>query len=218
MSWGKNVPVYSVSSLGKEITKDSPLGLILKDGTALNQNFEILGHKYTDKDESYVVVVGKKKNIRNHYKQMTISLVSTSNPSYYLNLIFRAYDDGVAFRYELPPQVAINEYAIRQEFTGFNFTSDHTAWVLPLKNYKTDYEANYSKSLVSKIDAGILIALPLTLEDNNGLCFAITEANLKNYSGMYLQPDNNEPLLLRCSLSPSHQDSTIKVIRKTEIT
>jgi len=208
---GKNVPVYAVSFHGEPVIVSSPLGLVLKNGVALDQNLKIVSFEKTTVDETYSPVVGKHRTIRNQYRQATVTLETTNSPIYKLKIHLRAYDDGVALRYELPAQPDITDFTITAEQTTFRLAADYQAWVLPLNKYTSNYETNYTPGPVSQIPKETIMGLPLTLEAATGHCLAITEANLTDYAGMYLCPCQNDSLGLRTCLAPSPTDEKVKV-------
>lgn len=204
-------PVYSVKYLDKQIIQNSALGLLLNNDIDLTQDFEIIDVKKTKNDEIWTQVVGKAATARNHYNEALIRLKTKSEPEYLLNLYFRAYDDGAAIRYEIPEQTSIKDFAITREITAFDLANDNTAWFLPLNRYTTNYEMNYRTAPISEIPKQTIIGLPITFEEAEGVAFAITEASLTDYAGMYLSPDETAPQKLNCSLSPRRDDKSVKV-------
>lgn len=209
--WGKHVMTYTVTFHGLQLLSTSPLGLKIKDGPVLDQNLKLLKTLITTGTETYRPIVGKHEAIEAHYQQVKISLATRSEPTYLVNLVFRAFDNGVAFRYELPQQPNLNDITITREMTGFKMANSFQAWVLPLDGFNTSYEANYQPTVVNRIDPKTLIGLPLTLMAQDQHTLAITEANIQNYAGMYLRRDPQDSLLLRTILAPWPSDTTIKV-------
>jgi alpha-glucosidase len=215
--WGKNVPTYSIEYMDKKILENSRLGLILKNGIQLDRDLKIKKVTSDEGDETYFPVVGKHQKVRNHYQQACIHLQTTVKPTVDLNIWMRAYDDGVAFRYEIPEQKNIKEIAIVEERSGFRMAADGDAWVLPLKSFATNYENNYQETKISKIETGTIIGLPLTVEIDSACTIAITEANLQDYAGMYLSHDAENALTLNSRLSPFPGDSALKVMSNTPL-
>jgi hypothetical protein len=104
-------PSYGVNYKAKAVVLTSDLGIKLKDKPALDGNFEILSTKNSSFNESWKPVLGEQSSIVNHYNELVVSLVQKST-NINVNLVFRAFDEGVAFRYDFPKQKELN-YFIR---------------------------------------------------------------------------------------------------------
>ena len=100
--------------------------------------------------------------------------------------MFRAYDDGVAFRYVVPKQTGLSDFQLAAEHSTFACTGDPRMYVLPLPSFTTPYEARYRTLRLSEISTDALLAAPLLIECSEGPWAAITEADLNDYAGMYL--------------------------------
>src|SRR6266536_2629570 len=109
---------------------------------------------------------------------MTVQLEESSCAARLLNFIFRAYDDGVAFRYRFPSQQALSRLTIAEEQTAFAISGNPKAYALPLGSFTTSYEAYYTVAPLRELPADTLFGLPLLLEYPEGVWAAITEADL----------------------------------------
>lgn len=198
------VPWYVVTFNGKEVVKPSFLGFKLKDGIALDSNFRLIRRDSVTIDETWKPVWGEVSQIRNHYRQFTFQLQQLSPPNLLMNIIFRVFDDGVAFRYELPIQPNLSNFIISDELTQFNLTGDHKAFWIP-----GDFDSNeytYTTSKISEVDAWKLpmlsfgdrkenipdqyvVQTPLMMKTDKGLYINIHEAALVNYPSMQLHVD-----------------------------
>ena len=113
---------------------------------------------------------------------MVVKLQQKNQNKRKLDIQFRAYDDGVAFRYVYPNQNDKDSIFIMDEKTTFNLKEDGQAWWIPA--YKENrYEYLYQKSPVSKLDT---VHTPLTIESNSGLKLSFHEANLIDFASMTL--------------------------------
>ncbi len=202
----EGVPIYSVSKEGKSIVELSKLGLILKNEKNLSKDFNVLGSKKKNSDKKWTPLYGEKKNIRDNYNELEISLINNISP---INIIFRAYDDGVAFKYFIPEDNQLDNYDIIDEVTEFNLSANDSALWIPAFSYRR-YEFLYAFSSVDEISKsyysknvedisydtlGIDAAhTPLTIKKNDGSFISIHEANLVNYSSMTLSPKGNGDL------------------------
>ena len=97
------IPTYAVTYKNKPVVLQSSLGIYMKDGSNLATNFSSDSIKRITFNESWKPVLGEQSNIVNHYNEMTIAL-SQAGTKRKMNIIFKVYDEGVAFRYEFPKQ------------------------------------------------------------------------------------------------------------------
>ncbi|WNH11507.1 glycoside hydrolase family 97 protein [Thalassobellus suaedae] len=171
------VPTYSVSHGDKSVLNTSDLGFIFKNNDSLSSNFEVLHAEETAFDETWEQVWGEKHHIRNHYNQLSVTLQETSKTKRQLEIQFRAFNDGIAFRYVYPEQ-GKDSIVIIDELTSFNIANDGDAWWIPA--YKTNrYEHLFTKSGLSTLDT---VHTPLTIKSNNGLYLSFHEADLKDFA------------------------------------
>src|SRR5579875_3734132 len=104
----------------------------------------------------------------------------------------RAYNDAVAFRYVVPEQRPLREFRLKKEATEFRISKDAITYALVLPNYRTMYESEYIKLNASAfankngLSNRVLIGLPLLMNVPGVAWMAITEADLRDYSSMYL--------------------------------
>ena len=174
------VPVYSVNVDGRRALDWSKLGFILKDQARLNDGFRIQEVVRERFDETWEQVWGEERFIRNHYRELKIRLAESSGLKRRMGVVFRVFDDGIGFRYEIPRQKNLSELVIMDELTEFIFAGDHHAWWIDAFRDE-GYEQHYKKTRLSEMPSSMT---PLTIETGDGLYFSIHEANLTDYSGM----------------------------------
>jgi alpha-glucosidase len=190
------VPTYSVLRKNKTIVPQSKLGFKLKDLPGLDSNFMVIDHKTSSFDETWQQPWGEKRHIRNHYKELKITLEQKDALARRIVIIFRVFDDGIGFRYEIPEQGNLNEFAIMDEATEFRLTDNHLAWWIPA--YRDNrYEYLYSNTTVNEMDT---VHTPLTLKTTNGLYLSFHEAALFDYASMVICSDKKNGL--KCDLVP----------------
>ena len=93
---------YEVSYDGKPILAKSRLGLELQDAPALSERFRVVKLSNSTHDETWTPVYGERSSIRDHYNQLIVDLDDSQDPPRRLQVIFRAYDEGIAFCYVIP--------------------------------------------------------------------------------------------------------------------
>jgi alpha-glucosidase len=105
-------------------------------------------------------------------------------------LIFRAYNDGVTYRFFTRRK---GELTIRNETASFHFSGDPGGLFPLVQGYRDPYmcsfESLYRKMSVSQFPADTLAFLPVLINLEEGKKLAILEADLQDYPGMFLQPE-----------------------------
>ena len=203
----KNSPVYSVTFNKQTLIQDSPLTLTFDNG-AFGENVKINKPVFSTKEETYELIVGKAKHIHSLSKEVIIPLEETVQPFRKINLVVRAFDDGIAFRYEFPKQKGWDSYIMYDEGTTFNLQSNPNVTTLFLPNYQSSHEGKYTVTDYTDMDNKRLMDMPALFSFPNHVYMAITEAAVRDYAGMYLWKENGA---LLGKLSPKLGQERIKV-------
>ncbi len=203
-----NAPTYRVTFKGKPIVEPSELGLDFAETGAFGPNLNVGKPAFREADETYDLVVGKAKTVRNRFREATLPLEERNGAKRRLNLVVRAYDDGVAFRYEFPKQAAWTSYALTDERTTFRLAGNPTVKTLFLPNFTTSHEGEYRTLPLSAVKADTLMDVPTLFTFPDNTFVAITEAALVDYAGMYLVRKNG---VLTSQLSPLPHGGGVKV-------
>ncbi len=205
---------YSVLYNGEVIVKPSRLGLQFSQARFLGEDMKEISVERNVIRDTWKPVIGKHAEILNHGNEIIMKLKERGFPSRDLTLIFRAYNDGIAFRYFLPETLKkmIPTYEDRDhiilmdEMTDFNFTGDHICWAANYEQFTGHQESEFNKINLSDIDPDDVIGLPLLTQINDDLYIAIMEADLTDWAGMYLgterQFDQEDQVQLTAKLSP----------------
>jgi len=184
--------VYKVSFSGKQLIEASALRLDLEGQSPLGDNVHIVNSTTTSEDHTYALVTGKASQVRDHYNALRVDLGEPGAMGRKLTIEARAYDDSVAFRYLVPEQNTISGFRLVREGTELRIAKDATTYALVLPNFRSGYESEYIKLPISAfsnqggVASKVLIGLPLLMEVPGAAWMAITEANLRDYSSMYL--------------------------------
>ncbi|MGH9447166.1 MAG: glycoside hydrolase family 97 catalytic domain-containing protein, partial [Terriglobia bacterium] len=195
-------PYYRVSYKGQVVLADSPLGLKFTGAPALDRDLELTGSATVGHDSSWQDPINDNLVVRNHYNQLTVHLRERAAPHRRLDLTFRAYNSGVAFRYFLPSQGANGAFALTGEDTGFYFAQKDAAFALNLGSFTTAYEAEFIPTSIDNIKPSAIVGLPLLVHVPSGPWMALTEADLKDYAGMYVGGAAGIPNGLASKLAP----------------
>ena len=89
---------YTVSSNDRIIVNESPLGLTTSS-IDFTEGLELVTVENGTVDDAYTLPVGKRSQYRDHCNTLS---VLTQKETWQLNILFRVYDDGFAFRYVIP--------------------------------------------------------------------------------------------------------------------
>ncbi len=216
------IPHYALSRDEKPVILGSRMGFELEWRDDLAHAFVLKDVQRSTFDEVWHPVWGEEANIRNHYNEMLVTLEqpvgsvesmdhSTEKRPTIMQIRFRLYDDGLAFRYEFPMRYngidnALVCFWFKEELTSFHLTGDHTAWWIP-GDYDTQ-EYNYTESRLSQIDSlyekghehggwpwtdfsrtGVQTALQMRTDD--GLYINIHEAATLDFPTMHLNLGDN---------------------------
>jgi alpha-glucosidase len=206
---------YRVSYKGIPILKDSPLGLDFVGSPPLDHDFEILRSIRDSHNDTWEDAFDVKRMIPDHYNQLTISLQERQAPHREFDLIFRVFDEGVAFRYFLPQQAALDKFALAAENTGFYFARDSSAFALNMGKFNTNNEGEYRHIGLDEIKPSSIINLPLLVEIPGGPWVGLLEADLTDYSGMYVGGVAGVENALVSKLSPTRERMDQVVIGST---
>jgi len=117
----------------------------------------------------------------------------------------RVFDDGVAFRYAIPAQPGLREMRIANEATEFRFLKDATTWPLILRDFQTSSEDDYHELTLRGLHPEYLIGLPLLVEVPGVAWVGITEADIDDWSGMFLHSISDQTALT-ARLAPRVED------------
>jgi alpha-glucosidase len=193
---------YQVTRGQERIIDRSALGFVLSDGD-FKDNFKMGKVTRTSLDETWSQPWGEDAQVRNHYNEMCVRLQEKSGKKRYIDLVFRAFDDGIAFRYAYPRQSSLQDFVILDEVTQFVLPSDAQAWSIPaLTAY---YEGVYTREPLSRKGK---MSGPVALEVNDSLYMAIMDANLTDYSTMNFAPSGTT---LKVDLVPWQNGDKVRV-------
>jgi alpha-glucosidase len=204
----KQSPLYNISYKGKTVIQNAPVSLAFLETGEFKSNLSI-GKVHSRKgEEKYELIVGRSRFIHDHYNEILVPLEEKASPFRKINFVVRAFNDGIAFRYEFPLQGGQTSVSITSENTGFVFKEDPKTLALFLPNYTSSHEGEYTSLPLSQVKEDTLMDMPALFELPGKIYVAITEAALVNYAGMYLSKHNG---ILTSMLSPLPSQPGIKV-------
>jgi hypothetical protein len=192
-------PTYNVIHKNGSVIENSTLGFSFTDMPDLGSGIVIKKTEDRTVDEEWDMPWGEYQSVRSNFNELSIFCVEKSEPKRKVNIIFRAFDDGIGFRYEFPEQAGENDWKIKEENTEFKLTGDHMTWWIP--GDWDIYEHLYNTTRFSEIDAiskrnhpnlaqtyipHNAVNTPVTMKTDDGKYLSFHEAALMNYPGMTL--------------------------------
>lgn len=184
---------YDVISHGEEVMKGNDIALVLRDRT-LGMKPVVKSVKKQEVRETVRPVFKLKcAEVDNSYNLLTLSFKDG------FKVLWRVYDDGVAYRIEtsLPAEVEV-----MKEKAGFNVVSASTVVVQQCDSVKTACEELYARVPVSGLSAeSMLCELPI-LAEGSAQKVLISEFDLKDYPGMFLKPVGGSSFAAYHTISP----------------
>ena len=202
---------YRISYGGVPVLTDSPLGLDFEGAPPLDHDFKMTGADRQSHDDSWTNRLGTLREVPDHYNQLRISLREKQAPGRQVEVTFRAYNEGAAFRYYLPQQKGMEKFMLMAENTGFYFARDVSAFALNMGGFNTDYEGEYRRTNLNMIKPASIINLPLLVEIPGGPWVALLEADLTDFANMYVGgvPGFENALTSRLSPGSKRMDEVV---------
>jgi len=174
---------WSVRHKGQQMIVPSTISLQLAGGESLGENAIVHSSDRKEINREIHAINYKKAIIPDHCNQLTIQC----NDDY--GLIFRAYDDAVAYRFFTKKKDSI---VVQNEEANFNFAADHKAFIPYMRDYRDgkifncSFESLYTEQNISQFMSDSLAFLPLLIDVGNDKKVVILEADLEDYPGMFL--------------------------------
>ena len=209
---------WSATFHGKPVILRSAIALDIQDQTPLGTAMRMVDAHAGKVDETYNMPHGKSNPVHDQCLTLTMNLEETRAPHRKLTIEGRAYNDGIAFRYIVPNQPMVTVLRLAGERTEFQLAKDAMTWPLILESFRTPYEDNYSVLPLGAIHREDLVGLPLLAELPGLAWVGITEADIDNFAGMYLQHNGSQARSLFSKLSPSVEEPGIAVSAATPVT
>jgi alpha-glucosidase len=178
---------YGVRRRGRPVIEGSTLGLVF-DGGALDRGFTLVGHARSRRSADWKPLYGERAVIPDRYEAMTIDLASPGPLGRRLSIELRAYDEGVAFRYVLPPGAGAQ--TVREERSEFRFAVGSVAWPI----YEAEETFPTEPVPLDRLKAGA--HTPLTVRTPAGFA-SVLDADVADYPRIRLDPAGDGALVTR---------------------
>lgn len=202
---------YSVKVNGKEIISPSTISLRI-DNSVLGVKPKLKkSYKKHIEQELEPVIKQKSDIIHDEFNELVMNFKGD------YSLVFRIYNDGVAYRWET--RIDKNEILVTGEEANFCFPKDYMIYFPVEKSMFTHQERAYLHIPLSGVTDTNFCSIPALVEASDGMKIAITEADLYDYPGFYLSgtPDNPQQLKAIFPYYPVKEEMTSdRDVRVTE--
>ena len=197
---------YSVYFKNQLIVSPSEIDMVLSDGKKLSDGLSKPQFTERNVNETIISPVPEKRiRIPDRYKELKITLRNA------FTVIFRVYDDGVAYRIvtSLPGNITV-----RSETAAFRFPANHTVYfpeVVPPSNmdiYHTGFEEPYTIKPLESIASKSLLFTPVLIASKDSPKIGITESDLEDYPGMFLTGNTEKALFGQFAPYPAEETET----------
>jgi alpha-glucosidase len=171
---------------GNQLLVSSPsVDLALAGGRNLSGKIVVVRTQYNHQQEIIRPPVPyRKAELHNNYNQLRLTFQSQ------FGISFRMYNEGMAYRLSLGFKDSVY---VTGEVARFDIDPAATAWYGNMNKrpdadrYHTSFEAIYTKQKLSLVPDTMLTFAPVSLVLPSGYCLAISDANLDEYPGMFLE-------------------------------
>jgi hypothetical protein len=165
---------YELFYYDNRILHKSLLGLYFKQDI-FSEGLVLVEQTKNHKDTVWHPIYGITSSISDHHNELLLELADRLDNSRRLNIRFRAFNDGIGFRYEMPAHAVPNQYTITGEKTSWSFPENYTAWAVP---EDVEYH-NPGPVPVSQLSG---VKFPVTMDAGPRGWLSINEAALYEYS------------------------------------
>ena len=205
---------YRVSVDGTPVLNESRLGLSLRGLGTLGSDVSLVSASRSSADSTWTNPLGKRRLVRDLHQELRLNLREKGGAAF--SVVFRVFNDGVGFRYELPQPVGGPTFTLDDELTEFAFTADNLCFAGDHTTVPTDaydirngfagsQEWEFRRKRLSDLSDVTVTGLPL-LTHAPAAWVAVTEADLTDWSGLWLtrepQAGGTTAVTLKASLAP----------------
>lgn len=189
LSLEDNNVYYQVFYQNQEVIKKSLFSILNQDSINFFAGVKVTNSQTISNNSTWQRVWGKRKNVIDNYNQNTISFVNPKGEN--LKIILRAYDDGVAFCY----QIDKDSLVIKDENFELN-TLEESKFVATLwPSFRCSQEEEFLfYNNVNELNKDSIIGLPLLISNNNHWC-AITNAKVVDWDFSAFKFNSNKGLI-----------------------
>ena len=197
-------PSYSIDFKNKPVINSSALGFKFKQQAPFSEGFKITHTQQNTQNTQWQQPWGERQTVTDNHNEVAVTFKKPQGGVFTVK--FRAFNNGIGFRYEIPKQPGFENIEITKELTEFAIADSQsaTAWWIPARGWNR-YEYVYNTTPVN--DAP-LVHTPFTFKNKEGVHVSIHEAALVDYAGMTL--NQRRPGVFQADLTPWSDGIAVK--------
>ena len=190
---GQNI-TYTLTHQGDLLLSPSMIAMEIEDGVDFGINSRVVKEKRNQVNQTILSPFYKKEQVEDVYNELILSFKDG------FELVLRAYNEGAAYRFVSSRK---QDFIVRNEIAEFNVGATNQANIPYVKTDKVSkidqlfnsFENTYTYSAVDQWEGDRLAFVPLLVETLSGKKIVITEADLEDYPGMYLENADKDSIL-----------------------
>lgn len=178
---------YSVRLNSRLLTGPNPLSLSLEGKKVLGRDVRLLTSATETLNEFIEPVVPiKNSRIENICNELTLTFEGS------FAVVFRAYNDGVAYRFVTSIREPIT---VASEEIEYRFDKNHNVYFPAEDSMYTHQERQYKYGPLESVGKEQFCSLPMVVDVGDGVKLAISESDLSDYPGFYLSGQGGPSLI-----------------------
>lgn len=186
------MPRYTLAWSGAKLIGWSALGLGVQGDAG--GGWKAIGHDTREQRHTWRPVWGKRAEVVDHYHELVLSLEDSTPPMTRMDIVFRAYNDGFAFRYRLQPEGESRSLLVENDLSTFAFAVEGDAWF-----YNGESRPRGPEKLAAVEGRR---ACPMTVKAGDRCTMAVLEAALHDFAWLGLESRAGDATL-RAHVAPS---------------
>jgi len=191
---------FSVMHNQSVLIAPSTIAMELAGGTILGQDADLIKKSINSVNREVRPEVREKNEvIIENYNELTLSF----NKDF--NLVFRAYNNGIAYRFATR---FANEITVISETGNFNFSTNNLVYWPKERSFHSNNQVYYEFTSLGELNAKDLGSLPLLMDTGEGAKLVIGETDLEDYPGMWFNAAEGNKLV---STFPAYPNKTEQV-------
>jgi alpha-glucosidase len=208
---------YGVSFNGKSLLQESTLSITI-DQTTLGAGPRVKGAKERSVNEVIEPAVRQKfARLVENYNELRLEFEGD------YAVVFRAYNEGVAYRFETV--IAKPEVKVQSEQAAFNFAGDYRVFYPKEESIFSHNERIFTPMRLKEIAPTDIASIPAVVESSDGVKIAISDADVEDYPGLWLRGTKQNGLEAMFPNYPTreeaapgrNQDRDIKVVERANL-
>ena len=186
VSVGKTL-VYEVNYNGQQLLAPSQISMTVDKGVTWGVGSKFVKALTSARNTSIKAQNYKRAVVKDRCNELQLQFKGFS-------LVFRAYDEGVAYRFVSGSKKALK---VVSEQADMNFASDFESLVPYVrekgdikKQFHNSFENTYTPTRLSALKDNQLIFLPYVVKADDGVKIVVAESDVENYPAMFVQKNS----------------------------